>query len=949
MATINRIVQAVRSSGRAFFAKVRNLVPIAIDSDSGANANPAKESTVVKSAKRPWPLTPSAKAAVFALSVLSAVAAHSQANIVTLTVAPVPAHAGDVITLQAVVYNAAGNPCGNCGNVEFLDASVQPHLIGTAMLSNSGVGSVLVRFGAGSHSITAFHPTTVYANSSNNVAGNQTSPATVLVVSPPATSYPTSTTISQSGAAGNYTLSAMTLGSGLGAPTGTISFQDVSNSNSVLGTGTFSSRTGYFPAGTVSGAVSANPNAMVAADFNNDGYPDLAIINTSNNTISVYLNNGNGTFGSALTFSVPNNGAVALAAGDPYASGNLGLLVGTGSEILFFSGYGNGTFSLASTHNLNHTPSQVLFGCYPELWDQVMCSVSQSSAILEEYFFNPLTSTMSPFGNALNGVSGDMDALGGISSNLVTANFNGDGNQYFAYGNVSSKVAVVYTTFVTQATSSANYPVGAPPIAMVAGDFNNDGYPDIAVVTQNNGLWILLSNGASGTFGTPYGVVALPYPGAIVTADFNGDGNLDLGIQQPGAHPILIFYGNGAGGFSAAPEPSVTTGFANNNGTIAVGDFNGDGLADLVATPNTGNTNAFSIMLGQQAETATKAGLIAYGNGVQNADAVYTPGSNDSWATSTSSTTAVQGVYTPAAGATPATGSDTLSVAFTPTDTTDYNNATATTTLIVTTNISPITPTIVWPTPASMTSGAALTSAQLNATAVAGGAPVEGTFVYTPAAGTTPAIGLDTLTVTFTPANSVEYTPTTASVVLTVGDFFKMGCGSSEGCATSLGCGSSAGQTLRPGGSLTYTLAVMPTALSALPGPLTFNATGLPPDTTVTFSPSQVPAGSGATNVTITIQDNSPQAANTRSQERWPITLAMLLPVLGILSLRQRVGKLPQLRVRAALGTLCLGAILGLTGCGGFAINSPKCYTVVVTAQCGALQHKAETMIKVEN
>ena len=192
-------------------------------------------------------------------------------------------------------------------------------------------------------------------------------------------------------------------------------------------------------------------------------------------------------------------------------------------------------------------------------------------------------------------------------------------------------------------------------------------------------------------------------------------------------------------------------------------------------------------------------------------------------------------------------------------------------------------------------------------------------------------------------------THATASVVLTVGDFFKIGCGSSPGCGSSLACGSSPDKTLRPGGSITYALTITPAGLSALPGPLTLNATGLPPNTTVTFSPAQIPPGSGATNVTITINDNSSQAANTGLQERGPITLAMLLPVLGLLSLRKRAGRLPQFRLRAALSTWCLSAILGLTGCGGFAINSPKCYAVVVTAQCGTLQHTAETMIQVEN
>src|SRR5580698_1816907 len=649
MATSSFFLQAVRISSRAFWTKVSNLV----SSTRASSADAAKKSLAVKDVKRPWPVG-SARAVVLALSVLSAVAAQSQQpNTNTLTVSPsTGVQAGEVVTLTATVYNAGGTACSGCGQVQFLDSSVQPHLIGKATTNTSGQAAIKVRFGAGTHSITAFHPTAVYASPSYDETGNQTSPATVLIVSAPATTYATSTSISASGAPGNYTLSATTLAEGLGRPTGTISFQDASNSNSVLGSGTFSARAGYFPTGTVSGANASDPNGMVIGDFNNDGFPDLAILNYGNGTISVYLNNGNGTFGSAITFNVPNNGASAIAAGDPSGTGNLGLMVATGSELLFFAGNGNGTFSLASTHSLNHFPSQVMFGCYPEYWDQIICSVSQSSQIVELYFIGA-NYAMTP----LQGGDGDFYSVGGLTSNVVGAQFAQDGNQYIAYGDASSKVVVVLTNFTTGGTTSAVYPVGAPPIGMVTGDFNNDGYPDIAVVTQNDGLWILLNKAnGTGAFGTPYSVGgALPNPGAIVTADFNSDGNLDLALQQSGANPILIMYGNGAGGFSAAPQTSVTTGFADNNGMIAVGDFNGDGLPDLIATPNTYNTNAFSIMLGEQSETATTSGLIAYGNGAQNADAVYTPGTADSWAESTSATTALQGIYATFSQAPPTT------------------------------------------------------------------------------------------------------------------------------------------------------------------------------------------------------------------------------------------------------------------------------------------------------
>ncbi len=116
-------------------------------------------------------------------------------------------------------------------------------------------------------------------------------------------------------------------------------------------------------------------------------------------------------------------------------------------------------------------------------------------------------------------------------------------------------------------------------------------------------------------------------------------------------------------------------------------------------------------------------------------------------------------VYTPAAGAVPAAGTDTLSVTFTPTDTTNYSSVTKTVQITVTQAAA----TISWNDPASITYGTALSATQLNASA-----SVPGVLVYTPAAGVIPAAGTDTLSVTFTPTDTANYSTVTKTVTLTV-------------------------------------------------------------------------------------------------------------------------------------------------------------------------------------
>jgi Bacterial Ig-like domain (group 3)/Bacterial Ig domain len=120
--------------------------------------------------------------------------------------------------------------------------------------------------------------------------------------------------------------------------------------------------------------------------------------------------------------------------------------------------------------------------------------------------------------------------------------------------------------------------------------------------------------------------------------------------------------------------------------------------------------------------------------------------------------------YSLAPGTILGAGSHTLSVIFTPTDTTDYQSVSAQTTLIV----DPATPAIDWPAPAVIAYGTALGVAQLDATATLDGTTVPGTFVYSPAAGTVLDAGSQTLSVTFTPTDGTDYQSVSAQATITV-------------------------------------------------------------------------------------------------------------------------------------------------------------------------------------
>jgi hypothetical protein len=136
-------------------------------------------------------------------------------------------------------------------------------------------------------------------------------------------------------------------------------------------------------------------------------------------------------------------------------------------------------------------------------------------------------------------------------------------------------------------------------------------------------------------------------------------------------------------------------------------------------------------------------------------------------ATATFNGNAVPGAfsYTPAAGTVLTAGPQALSVIFTPTDTTTFATVQATSAVTV----AQATPAITWaPNPANIPIGAALSAAQLNATAAFNGAPLPGSFTYNPPAGTVLPAGPQTLSVTFTPADATDFTTKTATANISV-------------------------------------------------------------------------------------------------------------------------------------------------------------------------------------
>jgi hypothetical protein len=193
----------------------------------------------------------------------------------------------------------------------------------------------------------------------------------------------------------------------------------------------------------------------------------------------------------------------------------------------------------------------------------------------------------------------------GPSAPTGTVTFT-DTTSNFVLGSATLNPATLQNAF----TTPTNYPITGMNNGQTGGtngpaegDFNNDGRPDFAVPTNSGPIVLLLGKG-DGTFttGTPL-TPAYPFePTAVVVGDFNQDGNQDLAVLSasgPGSiGSVNVYLGNGNGTFQIPKNTPVATTGTGPTGSrlIASGDFNLDGVADLVVSND--STNTVSILLG---------------------------------------------------------------------------------------------------------------------------------------------------------------------------------------------------------------------------------------------------------------------------------------------------------------------------------------------------------------
>jgi hypothetical protein len=334
---------------------------------------------------------------------------------------------------------------------------------------------------------------------------------------------------------------------------------------------------------------------IAVGDFNHDGKLDAVVINSTSSFqgISVLLGNGDGTFQLPVSYPIQSP-PITLAVADFNNDGFLDVAVGTTGGVSIYVNRGDGTF--LSPYNVSgEVVGSITAADFNGDHNQDLVLASGTS----EFVFVLLGNGDGTFQPAL------ASRAGGCALALTSGDFNHDGKLDLAISNTAhcqgqDQVSILLGhgdgSFAAPIEANAGPRVYGD---IVVADFNHDGNLDVAIENnQPQGYWyvgnveVFLGNG-DGTLQhrKPYLVDFSPM--CLVSADFNGDGNPDLlACSQNG--DLSFLYGKGNGAFQRAVD--YQAGPSSGLGGIAIGDFNGDGLPDIL-TPSVDNV---SLLLGQK-------------------------------------------------------------------------------------------------------------------------------------------------------------------------------------------------------------------------------------------------------------------------------------------------------------------------------------------------------------
>lgn len=370
-------------------------------------------------------------------------------------------------------------------------------------------------------------------------------------------------------------------------------------------------------------ATGLQPYAIASGDFNHDGKPDLAVVNSGSNTVSVFLNKTNPgaaspTFSGESTFATGSH-PLAIAAADLNGDGKDDLLVAdtddnTASALINTAAVSALSPSFAARQPFNTGiggtgGGPISIGSADFDGDgrlDLMTANFTDNSITVRVNKTTVGSTTASFDNPLN-------YSAGISQprSIAAADINGDGRPDLLIANAGSASAQVFMNAALPvgnspgfAFKSETYPVGATPFSIRAADINGDGRPDLITTNQGADTVSVLVNvtpskASFASFVPHQDFASGAGPRGLATADFNGDGKPDLATTNATANNIAVLLNSMPD--SAAPvaldEIPLSADTNHSPNWIDAADLNGDGRPELVIA-TTGTTSVSVVRVG---------------------------------------------------------------------------------------------------------------------------------------------------------------------------------------------------------------------------------------------------------------------------------------------------------------------------------------------------------------